>query len=207
MARFKLRARVRKIDMVEINQQLSREPQMDRIARRKAVERFESAKSELIQNYANHPVTQEIVMGPRADNISNTLGGYGNIFSFFGFNEGDDPANKVYELLKSFTVKKRQQPPKAKGKKSITFTYPTSVPAYDELEDQTRLPWVNRSWLTAVSAGLSGFGYYVSSLKKRKKGSRSGYGVQSKNKFRAGKFNPVSYFQKMYNNFIKSLGQ
>jgi hypothetical protein len=207
MAKSKLRARVRKIDMVEINQQLAREPKMDRIARGRAVDRFDKAKSKLIEEYSNHPVTQEIIMGPRADNISNTLGGYGNIFSFFGFNAGDDPANKIYELLQSFRVKNRQKPAKARGKKSIIFSYPTTAPSYRELEAQTPLPWENKSWLTAVSAGLSGFGHYVSSLKKRKRGSRSEYAVQSTKKFRTGKFRTVSYFQKMYNNFIKNLGQ
>ena len=42
-------------------------------------EQFEERKAELIENFQDHPVTQEI-SNPNSSNISNTLGGYGNLY-------------------------------------------------------------------------------------------------------------------------------
>ena len=57
----------------------------------KVLSSFEKVKSEMIEEFLDHKVTQEIIAGPTADNISGTLGGYGNLFSYIGFNEGDEP--------------------------------------------------------------------------------------------------------------------
>ena len=60
-------------------------------------EQFEEKKAQLIENFEKHPVTQEI-SNPNSSNISNTLGGYGNLYGFLGFEE-DDPTSSVEEVL------------------------------------------------------------------------------------------------------------
>ena len=46
---------------------------------------FERIKRETINEFLRHPVTKEIEAGPTAQNISGTLDGYGNLFSYIGF--------------------------------------------------------------------------------------------------------------------------
>ena len=55
------------------------------------VRKFERAKDEMIKDFLSLKVTQEIAGGPGALNMSGTLGGYGNLFSFIGFDMGDNP--------------------------------------------------------------------------------------------------------------------
>ena len=47
-----------------------------------------------------HPVTQEIESGPNGYNQSGTLGGYGNLFSYIGFEEGMSPTEPLRRVLK-----------------------------------------------------------------------------------------------------------
>ena len=60
---------------------------------------FNKIKREMISEFLNHPITVEIKTGPYAENISGTLNGYGNLFSFIGFSDGDDPINPIEGLL------------------------------------------------------------------------------------------------------------
>ena len=66
--------------------------------------KIEESKQKLIQNFISHPVSSEISSGPNSSNISGTLGGYGNLFSFIGFNSGDDPVNKWVSFLKKLIL-------------------------------------------------------------------------------------------------------
>ena len=60
---------------------------------------FQMIKKELISDFNRHPVTVEIEAGPRASNTSGTLGGYGNLFSYIGFNESDRPTDAIRNQL------------------------------------------------------------------------------------------------------------
>jgi hypothetical protein len=50
-----------------------------------AAKKVEDGKARLLQDLNNHPVTKEIESGETASNVSGTLGGKGNLFSFIGF--------------------------------------------------------------------------------------------------------------------------
>ena len=67
---------------------------------------FEVLKNNMIQEFEMHPVTIEIDAGPNASNTSGTLGGYGNLFSFIGFEQGTDPLAKVRSALEKTIVTK-----------------------------------------------------------------------------------------------------
>ncbi len=47
------------------------------------IKNFEIIKNQMIKEFLNHPVTKEILAGPTAENISETLGGNGNLFLLF----------------------------------------------------------------------------------------------------------------------------
>ena len=65
----------------------------------KAEKKVQVEKSRVIDAFDNHEVTKEIAAGPKASNTSGTLGGYGNLFSFIGFDAGSDPITPVKEVL------------------------------------------------------------------------------------------------------------
>jgi hypothetical protein len=71
-------------------------------------DRFNKIKNELIQEFLNHPVTQEIKAGPNTTNISGTLNGKGNLFSFIGFYEGDDPIQDILNNSEAFKNNKEE---------------------------------------------------------------------------------------------------
>ncbi|MCP4923918.1 MAG: hypothetical protein GY915_07830, partial [bacterium] len=57
---------------------------------KEAKRKFKRIKAEMIKEFLSHPVTQEILEGPNAPNISGTLGGATNLFAFIGFDAGED---------------------------------------------------------------------------------------------------------------------
>ena len=73
-------------------------------ARIEAEKAFEKGKREMLQEFNEHPITREIRDGPDANNVSNTLGGYGNLFSYIGFDaNGGDPTKIVEQRLEKDT--------------------------------------------------------------------------------------------------------
>ena len=53
----------------------------------------------MIAEFLNHPISLELKGGISANNISGTLGGVTNLFSFIGFDSGDDPIDPIVEIL------------------------------------------------------------------------------------------------------------
>ena len=66
---------------------------------------FEKIKQQILNEFDNHPVTREINDGISASNISGTLDGITNLYSFIGFNEGDNPTKAIRDMLEKSTYK------------------------------------------------------------------------------------------------------
>ena len=163
------------------------------------VKKFESMKKSMVREFMNLPVTREILAGPSASNISGTLGGYGNLFSFIGFNAGERPIDPIINLLNqtSITVSRVSR----SGSINVRITMPSS----DDIFAATPLPWATGiSWAKRIEVGLSGLGVY---LNKESAYSRSSTGLQVENKLRSGSFSNTPYisrFIKRWNNlFLK----
>ena len=94
-----------KLNQNKIAEAISKNSKMASLIRkevRSIVEEYvERSKEEMVQEYLNHPVTKEIDNGPEASNISSTLGGEGNLFSYIGFEEGSEPTESVKEILEN----------------------------------------------------------------------------------------------------------
>ena len=54
---------------------------VDRIIKR----RMAGLKGVAMKEFDRHPITRELQQGPSSTNLSGTLGGTGNLFSFIGF--------------------------------------------------------------------------------------------------------------------------
>jgi len=149
----------------------------------------------------DHPVSKELNDGPDGENISSTLNGKENLFAFIGFDSEDKPIQDLTELIKENTFLDKNS---AFDKRNLQLKFNVFTPSLDEIKTATPLPFERgRSWVKGVEDGISGFGYYVYGLVFPT--SRSGRGIQSKNKVRVAAYRPVKYMTELYTKFIKSL--
>lgn len=158
---------------------------------------FDRAKTKLLQEFNQHKVTREIEGGPNASNISDTLGGYGNLFSYIGFNSNDKPTHIIRSKLNDTRLGSINF--SKDGSFNVVSLYPTAR----EIFSVTPLPWAEgRSWAEGIEKGIAGFGMY---LNKTYSNSKSGKGLQTDNKIRSGKFENTSYISKLINDFERDL--
>jgi hypothetical protein len=166
-------------------------------------EYVDNSKDQMVSEYENHPVTKEIKNGPDAINISNTLGGQGNLFSYIGFEEGSNPTDIVKDMLET-SVQVPNRPEISVNGKNIKINFPVSGPTLNEIESITPMPFEGgRSWTTGIEKGISGFSYYI--FKKFIKNSRSSTGIQSESEVRSGSFKPSPYLSGILKKFYSKV--
>lgn len=147
--------------------------------------KIERLKNDMIKDFLNLPVTKEIIAGPTSSNISGTLGGYGNLFSFIGFQKGANPIDPIINLLNQTTYNISRVSPR--GQIKLTIVMPSS----NDIFGVTPIPWApGLSWAQRIETGMSGLGNYLS---KSSSSSRSGSGIQSGKKARSGRFSNTKY--------------
>jgi hypothetical protein len=153
--------------------------------------RVEELKQQMISEFMNHPVTEEIMTGYNAKNTSNTLGGKGNLFSFIGFEFDDAPIIPIVELLEKTNVvfgPIRQD----------IIVANITIPSAQDIFKKTPMPWASgRSWAKGIESGISGLGYYIQVYNK----GRSEGGFQNESKMRGGKFENIKYISTLINKY------
>lgn len=164
-------------------------------------EYFEQLKSELIEEFESHKVTQEIDAGENSQNISGTLDGIGNLYTFIGFDATSNP-DPLEPIRKAFSkIQLTAVIISRDGSSRSTILYPSP----DDIFRITPLPWAEgRSWAKGIESGMSGFGKYLS-LEEESPKSRSGKGLQAKPKIRGGKFSNTPYISSMIRSFEKNI--
>jgi hypothetical protein len=147
--------------------------------------KFKSMKREMIADFKSLPVTKEIMAGPRSSNLSGTLGGYGNLFSFIGFESNSQPIKPIIALLETTNIVFTKIRPNGSAKVSVV------LPSPQDIFQVTPLPWATGiSWAERIEVGLSGLGFY---LNEKSSYSRSGAGIQGEEKVRGGGFRNTPY--------------
>jgi len=137
---------------------------------------YDDAKSKLLQDFEEHTITQEIENGPESDNISETLQGYGNLYSFIGFDsDNENPIIPLKELLEnSITIKQTVRRDKF-------WYFKISLPSKSEIREATPMPWEEGlSWVEGIEEGISNLSHY---LYTHWEGGRSKEGIQLKGEF------------------------
>lgn len=158
--------------------------------------KIEKMKKQMIQNFLSLPITREIMEGPDASNISGTLGGYGNLFSFIGFSKGDKPIAPIIQQLEKTTHRVIKF--SANGRARLTI----EMPSKQDIFKVTPLPWATGiSWAQRMEIGLSGLGMYLNTSSPS---SSSGRGIQVKNPIRGGKFSNQPYVSQFLNKWQKA---
>ena len=187
-------------EWIKMFQDLQADKQYQNEIKRIIDQEFNKIKNEFIDEFMNHPITQEIQGGISATNSSNTLGGITNLYSFIGFDEGTDPIRPIEELLKKSNYRILF------NNRSVEATVIFDIPTAAQIFEITPMPWATgRSWARGIETGISGLGYYL----KKTKNSRSGLGVQSTNQqIRSGvMFKNSKYISDLINRFNKELKQ
>jgi len=193
---------------VKLNLKKLRKEISESKAARDAVEKafkkqLENRQDKLLTEFNEHPVTQEIELGNGSPNISRTLGGYGNLFTFLGFEEDSDPIKIVRDYLAQ-EIKYRITKSSVDSR-GFRVYFKVEIPGIKDLTTLTYLSHLGRSWLTGVEQGkVDGFQYYLNRWRKMR-GSRSGKGVQIDNKLRNSNVKPVAYVNNMLKKFRASL--
>lgn len=159
-------------------------------------------KMRFLEGFNNHPITQEIEGGSRMGNISMTLGGYGNLFSFLGFNEGSNPISPLRRLLADSIKLKR-----IKGSSKVpTFTISITMPTEEQIAAATPLHWAKgKSWVEAVEEGFGGLGQYFYDAQKRM--GRSGSAIEASTDLglRPERSSPAKYISELLRKLIQGI--
>ena len=154
----------------------------------------------MLSAFDNHEVTKEIEAGPGASNSSGTLGGYGNLFTFIGFDQGGDPITPLRSLLaRSIKITSMR---KQRGRLGLIIKF--TMPSEEQIAAVTPSPWSTESWVTAVEKGMSGLGRYLYSKQAgRFSTSRSGQGIEASIDVRgAGSSSAVQYVSKVLGDML-----
>jgi hypothetical protein len=185
-----------KLDIKSIRLKALSSTKVKEKALEKAEKKVSQEKNKLIEAFDNHEVTKEIAAGPKTSNTSGTLGGYGNLFSFIGFDAGSDPITPVKELLNEIEVKNIK---KNGDEYNVTVKYPSQ----NEISKVTPLPFENgRSWALGIEKGISGFTQYIYT---KFLAGKSKEGLQSDKRSNSGSFKKQDYLNSLLQDFIKNI--
>jgi hypothetical protein len=162
---------------------------------------FKRAKNIMLKNFNSNPITMELEGGANnQENISGTLDGYGNLYSFIGFYKGEKPTESLRQILDDLTYIK---PTIFRNKK---FYFKISIPSREEIENVTQMPWENgNSWAYEVEGEISGLSNF---LYKEWLGSRSSMGMQLNHKYiESISFHGRPYITEILNNFREAISK
>ena len=186
------------LDWIKMFQELQADKEYQKQVNSIIDSEFNKIKNDYIQEFINHPITQEIKGGINAANTSGTLGGITNLYSFIGFDEGTDPIRPIEDLLNKSNYRI------VFNNKATDSTVIFDIPTAAQIFEITPMPWaIGRSWARGIETGISGLGYYL----KKIKNSRSGLGIQSSTEqIRTGtSFKNTRYISDLINRFSKDL--
>ena len=139
----------------------------------KAVKKqFNQEKQNNLLEFDSHDVTQELAE-PEKGNISNTLGGYGDLFGFIGFEAGSDPVLPVKLALESkikfkstnlsIIYPRNARGQFATGKRTKNIKIIFQVPDLNDFDKAAKFEGWNggRNWVKGIERGISGVSYYA----------------------------------------------
>jgi hypothetical protein len=183
-------------DILEMLPKISKQMAYQNYAYKAIEKEIKKIKEEIIEEFNNHPVTIEIEGGTSASNISGTLNGLTNLYSYIGFDAGYDPLFPIRKELEKINITYAVL-------NNGAMVYKIDFPSAENIFKITPMPWAEgRSWARGIEQGISGIGYYL----KISKNSRSGLGIQSKKQVRSGfRFKNTKYISALINKYKQKI--
>lgn len=189
---------------------------MDRDVRLKAAidnvayQIFRRAHDIMLKTFDEHLVTKELKAGPLGDNLSVTVGGYGNLFAFLGF---DYAAPDPTEELRAYLVSLGSARLVKTTRKNTVVYYRTPLIEEEKVREKSKTLWGDgRSWAYSIQTGdfsddaaLSHFLY----TEWYGKNARSGQGLQVKGHIvnEQRKFYPIQYISEIIDKYQKAINR
>jgi hypothetical protein len=190
-----------KVDWKSIGRKIASSHKLNKELENVCKRKFRKSKAKLMNNFNNHPVTQEIMGGSSSQNVSGALDGYGNLFSFIGFPEGSMPTDEIKMLLEnSVKLKISKGKSSTRGVKKILSV---KIPSMRDFAAIGKMPYeAGNSWIEKIEKGISNFSNY---MHKKTNASRSGSGIQIKGKIRTTGSKPTRYMTELLAKFKEEL--
>lgn len=164
-----------------------------------ALSKFNSSKSELLDDVKNHEVSKEIAQGNAADG---KFFSDGNMFSLLGFQDGDKPVDELLYFIEDSVKLKRKPYIKVDGSR-VTYSFEVESPTEKDIIKSTPTAWdSSKSWVKEVEDGVSGFAFYIYYKFFKTPISRSKSGLQNKKStIRDDSLGGIDYVLKIVENF------
>ena len=117
----------------------------------------DNAKHKMIEQFNHSVITKEIEAGATSENISETLGGYGNLYSFIGFDSSKpNPIIKLRELLRTATHLNQTK------RIGDNWYFRVTTPTQHEINEATPMEWEGgNGWAEGIEHGISGLSFYM----------------------------------------------
>lgn len=160
----------------------------------KVVLATELAQEDLLQAFDNHPANIELKNG--VTRSSQFISGLGDLYSFIGFDAGDDPVGKLRSVFaKPMKAGVKKYFPNGDIQFEILYPNPEAIMA------ASKMPWAEGlSWAEGLEEGIPGIASYISVTGV----GRSDGGVQISAET-AKSFKTSPYLTFFYQTFAKSL--
>ena len=184
-------------DLQNINKKVVKDVSFKKAIKDTIDKEFKTIYTDFLKAFDSHPVTKEIQGGASATNISKTLGGIGNLFTYIGFDSGSQPINPLRKLLEFYQIHYHPRPK--------YMSIQIEVPTKEEVFAATPMPWATgRSWARGIERGISGLGQYLVKSSRMAK-SKSGFAIQTDAPVRGGRFSNTSYMSALLNAYYKEI--
>ena len=187
-------------DQLEINvtRALGKSALVRNLALKKFAGIFDSAHRAMLREFDRHPITNELIDGIEAANISHTLDGYGNLYSFIGFKEGSQPTEDIRALLAVATTYRQTV------YQNRQWFFKLYTPSREAIQKVTPMPWeAGNSWVAGIEQGMSNLSHFMF---KRWGGGRSGGGFQLPYENQELNFSKRPYITEILKNFRDRMG-
>lgn len=187
----------------KISRALAYSPKTLAASKLKAQARVKTEKAILIQQFEEHPASDDISRGPDAG--STVLGSQHSLFGYLGFESERKPITEMKNFLRRMIQLKDRKPIIKQGRLYASHAYQVQIPDENDIDKapEAQVDWEKSrkiNWVRKVKDGLSNLEHYM----WRKGMGRSTGGVQVKGKYNEDSFSGVDrYLLEMLNDLRK----
>lgn len=162
------------------------------------LEKFEEAKSWLLEAVANHSISHDISSHSASPRLSGSASG--TLYGFIGFdaNSQPDPVGDLVQFLDD-EINFEERPAMVGKLFSSSVKYP-SKQAFNI--EEFVIPWEGKPWPLMIEDGISGLQHYINIGSPN---SRSQEGIQVQKNIRSADFSGEPYLTPIFEQFRKKL--